>query len=147
MARAVMSLTSMIDSLSSIFPRVILETSSRSSTSGPHAHLASDDRTLTLRVVVTAELHQLKGREDGRERVAQLVPEHRQKLVLRSIGLLGFFLAPLQRLVEALPAPSRLASPRSRKSGSIVCAPNETALCWSQHMEPSFRVSRRNSAS
>ena len=45
-------------------------------------------RALVLRVRQPVNLHQLHGRPDGRERIAQLVREHRQELVLAPIRVL-----------------------------------------------------------
>jgi hypothetical protein len=51
--------------------------------------LALDDRQLVVRPPVVAQLDQLQRRDDRRERVAQLVAEHREELVLDAVGLLG----------------------------------------------------------
>ena len=45
-----------------------------------------------------AQLHQLQRRQDRRQRIAQLVPEHREELVLRAVGGLG----GLTQLVDLL---------------------------------------------
>jgi hypothetical protein len=49
--------------------------------------LAADDRALPQGTGIRAVVHQLEGGGDGRERVAQLVAEHREELVLAPIGL------------------------------------------------------------
>ena len=51
--------------------------------------LPLDDRPLALGGVDAAQLHELQRRQDGRERIAQLVAEHRDELVLRTIRALG----------------------------------------------------------
>ena len=51
-------------------------------------HLALDDGAFALRTRLAAQLHQLQRREDRRQRIAQLVSEHRQELVLRAVGTL-----------------------------------------------------------
>ena len=69
-------------------PRATRETSSRSSTSRTRCcGLAEDDVELARRRHVAAQLHELGGREDRRERVAELVRQQRQELVLAAIGL------------------------------------------------------------
>ena len=58
----------------------------------PHqvAHLPVDDRPFALGAGIAAQRHQLQRRQDGRERIPQLVAEHRQELVLGAAGrLLG----------------------------------------------------------
>ena len=42
-------------------------------------------------MLTAAKLHQLQGRENRRQRVAQLVPEHRQEFVLGPIRRFGSF--------------------------------------------------------
>ena len=51
--------------------------------------LARDHRALALERLGIAQLHQLEGGQDRGERVAELVAEHREELVLRAIGDLG----------------------------------------------------------
>ena len=53
------------------------------------ADLPLDDRALALGGVDAAQLHELQRRQDGGERIAQLVAEHRDELVLRTIRALG----------------------------------------------------------
>ena len=81
---------------SSTLPRVMRETSSRSSTSADQVlDLALDDAALALGGVHAAQPQQLQRREDRRERVAQLVAEHRQELVLGAVGGFGRSRSPL----------------------------------------------------
>ena len=47
-------------------------------------HLPRDDRALLLAAHDAPQLHHAERRHDGRERVAQFVPEHRHELVLRA---------------------------------------------------------------
>ena len=73
-------------SFSSTLPRAMRDTSSRSSTSRVEVvDLALDDGALALGSFAAAQPHQLQRGEDRRERVAQLVPEHREELVLRAV--------------------------------------------------------------
>ena len=53
------------------------------------ADLPLDDRALALGGVDAAQLHELQRRQDRRERIAQLVTEHREELVLRAVRALG----------------------------------------------------------
>ena len=57
--------------------------------------LALDDGALVLERLVAAQPHQLQRGQDRRQRVAQLVAEHRQELVLGAVGRLGLARAPL----------------------------------------------------
>ena len=54
-------------------------------------HLPLDHRALPLGRVAAAKLHQLQRRQDRRQRVAKLVTEHREELVLRAVRGLGGF--------------------------------------------------------
>ena len=47
--------------------------------------LALDDAALAVGADDAAQIHQLQRREDRRQRIAQLVPEHRQEFVLRAV--------------------------------------------------------------
>ena len=89
---------------SSILPRVMRETSSRSSTRRTRC---STWRSMTARSLgarrVAAQLHQLQRGQDRRQRIAQLVAEHREELVLRAVRLLGVARAP--------PRPACLCAP------------------------------------
>ena len=67
--------------------------------------LALDDGALALRARLAAQPHQLQRRQDRRQRVAQLVAEHRQELVLRAVGALGG-LAQAVHLLRAPAAPA-----------------------------------------
>ena len=90
---------------SEILPRVMRETSSRSSTRRTTWRTwRVDQRPLLLEDAVAAQLHHLQRGQDRRQRIAQLVPEHRQELVLRARGLLG----DRARLLGGLPLPPRL---------------------------------------
>ena len=74
---------------SSILPRAMRDTSSRSSTSRTRCWTW---RSMIVRscssAVAAAQPHQLQRGQDRRERVAQLVAEHRQELVLGAVGRL-----------------------------------------------------------
>ena len=76
---------------SSILPRVMRETSSRSSTRRTRCvHLALDDRAARAgRAPSRAAVISSQRGDDRRERVAQLVAEHRQELVLGAVRALG----------------------------------------------------------
>ena len=50
--------------------------------------LALEDLALTLQRGAAAQLHQLEGRQRRRQRIAQLVAEHRQEPILGAAGLL-----------------------------------------------------------
>ena len=65
------------------------ETSSRSSTSRTRCPICRSMMVRSLAAVGAAQPHQLQRRQDRRERVAQLVPQHGQELVLRPVGRLG----------------------------------------------------------
>ena len=83
-----------------ILPRVIRETSSRSSTRRVSCReLTGDDVTRPGdRVVGRRQLsHDLDRHADRRQRVPELVPEHRQELVLATAGLLELLLGQLAR--------------------------------------------------
>jgi hypothetical protein len=59
-----------------------------------HVHLAVDDRALALERIGAAELDQVQRGDDRRERVTELVAEHREELVLRArdgVGLRAGF--------------------------------------------------------
>ena len=92
---------------SSTLPRVMRETSSRSSTSRTRcATWRSMIGPLALDGVDAAQLHQLQRREDRRERIAQLVTEHGEELVLGAVRVLGR--APqAARSCVGVPAPDR----------------------------------------
>ena len=92
------------------------ETSSRSSTSRVRCvDLALDDVALAADVAVAAHAHQLERGDDRRERVAQLVAEHREELVLRAARRLGGGRARLPRSTYELRAVERLlAAARDR---------------------------------
>ena len=53
------------------------------------SHLALDDRPLAFGGVVAAEPHQLERGEDGRERIAELMAQHREEFVFRAVGPFG----------------------------------------------------------
>ncbi|HET6912577.1 MAG TPA: hypothetical protein VFH71_04420 [Rhodanobacteraceae bacterium] len=53
---------------------------------GDVAHLLFDDAALGAERVRRAQLHEMQRGDDRRERIAQLVAEHRQELVLGAIG-------------------------------------------------------------
>ncbi len=48
--------------------------------------LAIDDRALVARELAALDLHQMQRRDDRRERIAQLVAEHREELVLGAMA-------------------------------------------------------------
>ena len=74
--------------MSVTFPRATRETSSRSSTSRARCWTWRMITSSSMRCVrVGAQLQDLRGRQDRRERVAQLVRQQRQELVLATIGL------------------------------------------------------------
>ena len=90
MALATMSARSIRSRFSWTFPRVIRDTSSRSST--------SDTMCLTCRSMIVrsrsapdyvAQTHQLQRRQNRRQRVAQFVAEHRQEFVFRPVRRFG----------------------------------------------------------
>jgi hypothetical protein len=62
--------------------------------------LTLDDRLLAHRGLIATHAHELHRREDRRERIAQLVAEHRQELVLRAARLLCFGASCLRDLVQ-----------------------------------------------
>ena len=103
---------------SSILPRLIRETSSRSSTSRAMCCTCRSaiDRAASTSVRLAArQPHQLQGVADRGQRVAQLVGEHGQELVLAAVGL------PQGRLhlhaigdVDGHPADQRRPAIRSR---------------------------------
>jgi hypothetical protein len=49
--------------------------------------LPPDDVPLVLEHLAPAQLHQLQGREDGRERIAQLVSQHGDELIRPALGI------------------------------------------------------------
>ena len=51
--------------------------------------LAPEDGDLLLAVAATAKADAVNGRDHGRERIAQLVPHDREKLLVSPLGLLG----------------------------------------------------------
>ena len=59
-------------------------------------HLALDDRALAFAGVDAAQAHQLQRGQDRRQRVAQLVAEHGQELVLGAVGVFGACARPDQ---------------------------------------------------
>src|SRR3569623_3476249 len=63
--------------------------------------LAFDDPVLACPRAVALQLHQLNGGEDRRERVAQLVAEHREEVVLRAVRGLGSDACYVGRVVKA----------------------------------------------
>ena len=66
--------------------------------------LALDHFLLAQDPAVAAQLHQLERGEDRRERIAQLVAEHRQELVLGGAGSLRLLPRVPQRLLELVAA-------------------------------------------
>ena len=82
--------------------------------------LPADDPALPLEPDVVAPLHQLHGRHDGRKRIAQLVPQHGQELVLAAIGQD----LPAQRL-GAIPV--ELGVPE-RRGGAVADLPQELQI-------------------
>ena len=59
---------------------------------GQVTDLAFDDLTLPLQSAAAAKLHQLQRRQNRRQRIPELVPEHREELILGAVG--GFRLLP-----------------------------------------------------
>ena len=66
--------------------------------------LPLDDRALLVERVVAAQPHELQRRDDRRQRIAQLVAEHGEELVLGAVGHLGLG-ARLALQDEQLPVP------------------------------------------
>ena len=94
---------------SSTLPRVMRETSSRSSTSRTRWSTWRSMMSCSCGLAA-AQPHQLQRREDRRQRVAQLVAEHGQELVLGPVGGLGGLRA---RSARGLPPPAASTAPRS----------------------------------
>ena len=110
---------------SSILPAVMRDTSSRSSTRRDEVRdLALDDaraRAPSARAV--AARHQLERGDDRRERVAQLVAEHREELVLGAVGDLG-----LARASRARRAGATLSSASAARCASSPISAPSSAL-------------------
>ena len=110
-ARATTLDTSTRSCFSSILPRVMRETSSRSSTRRTRCLACrSMIAPLLLDLGRALQLHQLQRGQDRRERVAQLVAEHRQELVLGASCLFEAIARRLELrrvLLEALARPSQ----------------------------------------
>ena len=100
-AAAMTCATSTVSILSSILPRVMRDTSSRSSTSRTSCfnwRAISSRAQAILRRVVLADAQDVHGVADRRQRIAQFVREHREELVLALVLFLD--LAEQQRVVE-----------------------------------------------
>jgi hypothetical protein len=99
--------------------------------------LPFDDLLLVRRRA--AQPHQLKGRDDRRERIAQLVAEHREKLVLRAIGraclgrehsVLAHHLAQLHDQALAVLLRDLAADGRGNLMGDAL---RDAHLAWRKH--------------
>ena len=105
------------------FPRATRETSSRSSTSRTRCW-AWRRITSRSRGVATspAQLHELGGGEDRRERVAQLVRQQRQEFVLAAIGLAhgGLRLLESRHVDEGPDRAARRAARIAQRNGVAV---------------------------
>ena len=84
--------------------------------------LAQDHLPLVRRRHVAAQLHELGGGEDGRQRVAELVRQQRQEFVLAAIGLAqrGLRLLEARHVDERADRPPRRAARIAQRDGIAV---------------------------